>query len=72
VALGTDESSVEANDVFAYLRAHTEPLASEYKSATNLWLTRIDGAEQLPADCDTGEQESRKPNDYEHDPRSGG
>ncbi len=69
-ALATDESSVDADDVLAYLRAHTEPLAPEYEATINLWLARIDGAEQLSADHDTGEEESHEPNDYEHDSRS--
>ncbi|WP_338738957.1 type II toxin-antitoxin system death-on-curing family toxin [Haloplanus salilacus] len=64
-AFATDESSVDADNVLAYLRAHTEPLAPEYEAIINLWLARIEGAEQLPADRDTGEQESHEPNDYD-------
>ena len=40
-ALATEESSVDAEDVIAYLRAHTEPLAREYEATINLWLARI-------------------------------
>ncbi len=68
--LATDESSVDADDVLAYLQAHTEPLAPEYEATISLWLARIDETEQLPADHDTDEQESHEPNDYDHDPRS--
>jgi death-on-curing protein len=69
-ALATDESSVNKDDVIEYLGAHIEPLAPEYEATINLWLARIDGAEQLPPNHDTGEEESHEPNDYDHDPRN--
>lgn len=69
-ALGTAEASVGADDVIAYLRVHTEPLAPEYEATINLWLARIDDTDQLPTDHDTGEQESHEPNDYDHDPHT--
>ncbi len=67
-ALATDEGSVDEDDVIEYLRAHTEPLAPEYEATINLWLTRIEGTDQLPADHDTVDQESHEPNDYDDDP----
>ena len=69
-ALATDEASVDADDVIAYLRAHTEPLAPEYEATINLWLARIDGTDQLPTEHDTVDDESHEPNDYDHDPHS--
>jgi death-on-curing protein len=69
-ALATDEASVDADDVIAYLRAHTEPLAPEYEATINLWLARIEDTDQLPTDHDTGEQKSHEPNDYDHDPHN--
>lgn len=69
-ALATDEASVDADDVIAYLRAHTEPLAPEYEATINLWLARIDGIDQLPTEHDTVDDESHEPNDYDHDPHS--
>mgnify|MGYP000501251500 FL=1 len=69
-ALATDEAGVDESDVIAYLRAHTEPLAPEYGATINLWLTRIEGTDQLPAEHDTVDQESNEPNDYDDDPHS--
>jgi death-on-curing protein len=69
-ALATDEATVDADDVIAYLRASTEPLAPEYEATINLWLARIEGTDQLPADNDTSKQKSHEPNDYDHDPHS--
>lgn len=71
-ALATDESSVDADDVLAYLRANTEPLAPEYEATINLWLSRIEGTEQLPSDprFDTGDDEQHEPNDYDDDSHS--
>lgn len=68
-ALATDESSVDADDVLAYLRAHTEPLAPEYEATINLWLARIEGTDQLPSNpkLDTGDDERHEPNDYDDD-----
>jgi len=37
-------------------------------STTNLWLVRIEGTDQLPADHDTGEQKAHEPNDYDYAP----
>ncbi|WP_042664909.1 type II toxin-antitoxin system death-on-curing family toxin [Haloferax sp. ATB1] len=70
-ALATDESSVNEDDVIEYLRAHTEPLAPEYEATINLWLSRIEGIDQLPTEHDTVDQESHEPNDYDHEPHSG-
>ncbi|ELZ78901.1 type II toxin-antitoxin system death-on-curing family toxin [Haloferax volcanii] len=70
-ALATDESSVEADDVITYLRAHTEPLAPEYEATINLWLARIEGTDQLPTEHDTVEQDTYEPNDYDDDAHSG-
>lgn len=69
-ALATDEASVDADDVIAYLRAHTEALAPEYEATINLWLARIDSTDQLPTEQDTVDDESHEPNDYDHDPHS--
>jgi death-on-curing protein len=68
-ALATDEASVDADDVLAYLRAHTEPLAPEYEATINLWLARIEGTDQLPSNpkLDTGDDERHEPNDYDDD-----
>jgi death-on-curing protein len=68
--LATDVTSVDADDVIAYLQAHTEPLAPEYEATITLWLARIEATDQLPADHDTGEQGPHEPNDYAHDPYS--
>ncbi|MFK5604801.1 type II toxin-antitoxin system death-on-curing family toxin [Haloferax volcanii] len=67
-ALATDEAGVDENDVIEYLRAHTEPLAPEYEVTINLWLSRIEGIDQLPTEHDTVDQESHEPNDYDHEP----
>jgi death-on-curing protein len=71
-SLATDESSVDVDDVLAYLRAHTEPLAPEYEATINLWLSRIERIDQLPSDpkLDTGDDEQHEPNDYDDDPHS--
>ncbi|ELY91955.1 type II toxin-antitoxin system death-on-curing family toxin [Natrinema altunense] len=71
-ALATDESSVNEDDVIDYLRAHTEPLAPEYEATINLWLSRIEGTDQLPRDPkhDTGDDERHEPNDYDHESHS--
>jgi len=71
-ALATDESSVDEDDVKEYLRAHTEPLAPEYEATINLWLSRIEGTDQLPRDpkLDTGDNEQHEPNDYDDDRHS--
>ncbi|QCC61837.1 hypothetical protein DVR14_24385 (plasmid) [Natrinema thermotolerans] len=55
-----------------YLRAHTEPLAPEYEATINLWLSRIEGTDQLPRDPkhDTGDDEQHEPNDYVHESHS--
>lgn len=70
--LATDEASVDDGDVVDYLREHTEPLASEYEATINLWLSRIEGTDQLPRDCkhDTGDDKRHEPNDYDHEPHS--
>ena len=69
-ALATDESSVNEDDVIEYLRAHTEPLAPEYEATINLWLSRIDGTDQLPMEHDTDDQESNEPNHYDDEHHS--
>ena len=69
-ALATEESSVDSEDVIAYLRAHTEPLAREYEATINLWLARIGDTDQAPTDQDTDKQDSHEPNDYDHDPHT--
>ncbi len=69
-ALATDEADVDADDVVEYLRAHTEPLAPEYEATINLWLARIEGADQLPTEHDTGDDEQHEPNDYDHESHS--
>ena len=69
-ALATEESSVDAEDVLAYLRAHTEPLAREYEATINLWLARIGDTDQPLTDQDTDKQDTHEPNDYDHDPHS--
>ena len=71
-ALATDESSVNEDDVIEYLRAHTEPLAPEYEATINLWLSRIEGTDQLPRDPkhDTGDDVQHEPNDYHHESHS--
>lgn len=71
-ALATDESSVYEDDVIEYLRAHTEPLAPEYEATIKLWLSRIEGTDQLPRDPkhDTGDDEQHEPNDYDHESHS--
>lgn len=69
-ALATDEGSVDEDDVIEYLRAHTEPLAPEYEATINLWLTRIEGTDQLPTEHDTVDHQSNEPNDYDDDPHS--
>ncbi|GGN24053.1 type II toxin-antitoxin system death-on-curing family toxin [Halarchaeum nitratireducens] len=69
-ALATDEDSVDEDDVIEYLREHTEPLAPEYGATINLWLARIEGTDQLPADHGTVNRESHEPNDYDDDPHS--
>ena len=69
-AIATEESSVDAEDVIAYLRAHTEPLAREYEATINLWLARIGDTDQPPTDQDTDKQDTHEPNDYDHDPHS--
>jgi len=53
-----------------YLRAHTEPLAPEYEATINLWLARIEGTDQLPAEYDPVDEESNEPNDYADNPHS--
>ncbi|PSP38007.1 death-on-curing protein [Halobacteriales archaeon QH_7_65_31] len=68
--LATDEADIDAGDVIAYLRTHTEPLAPEYEATINLWLDRIEETDQLPPDHDTSESESHEPNDYHHDSRT--
>ena len=70
-ALATDEGSVDPDDVTAYLRAHTEPLAPEYEATINLWLARIGGTDQLPSEHDTVDQDTDEPNDYDDDTHSG-
>ncbi|TKX69219.1 hypothetical protein EXE45_08845 [Halorubrum sp. SP9] len=72
-ALATDESSVNEDDVIEYLRAHTEPLAPEYEATISLWVSRIEGTDQLPRDpkLDTGDDEQYEPNDYDDDPHGG-
>ena len=67
-ALATDEGSVDADHVIEYLRAHTEPLAPEYEATINLWLSRIEGTDQLPTENDTVDQDSNEPNDYDDAP----
>ena len=69
-ALATDEASVDADDVIAYLRAHTEPLAPEYEATINLWLARIEETDQRPPEHDTAGQESNEPNGYDDDPHT--
>ncbi|WP_096391755.1 type II toxin-antitoxin system death-on-curing family toxin [Halopenitus persicus] len=69
-ALATDEGNVDEDDVIEYLRAHTEPLAPEYKATINLWLARIEGTEQLLSEHGTVDQESNEPNDYDDDAHS--
>lgn len=71
-ALATDESSVNKDDVIEYLKAHTEPLAPEYEATINLWLSRIEGTDQLSKDptLDTGDNEQHEPNDYDDDRHS--
>ena len=65
--LATDEGAVDGDDVIEYLRAHTEPLAPEYEATINLWLSRIEGTDQLSRDpkIDTGYNEQHEPNDYD-------
>jgi len=60
-------------NVIAYLRAHTEPLAPEYEATINLWLSRIEGTDQLPSDpkLHTSDDDQHEPNDYDHDTHSG-
>ena len=71
-ALATDEGAVDGDDVIEYLRAHTEPLAPEYEATINLWLSRIEGTDQLSRDptLDTGDNEQHEPNDYDDDRHS--
>ena len=69
-ALATDEASVDDDDVIVYLREHTEPLAPEYEATINLWLSRIDGKDQLPKGHNTVDNESHEPNDYDHEPHN--
>jgi len=71
-ALATDESSVNEDDVIEYLRTHTELLAPEYEATINLWLSRIEGTDQLPRGSkhDTGDDEQHEPNDYDHESHS--
>lgn len=72
-ALATDEANVDSDDVIEYLREHTEPLAPEYEATINLWLSRIDGAAQLPGeqDCEAADENaSNEQNGYDHDPHS--
>ncbi|WP_336135372.1 type II toxin-antitoxin system death-on-curing family toxin [Natronomonas amylolytica] len=69
-ALATDESSVDEDDVIEYLRAHTEPLAPEYEATINLWLSRIEGTDQVPKEHDMVDDESHEPNDYDHESHS--
>ncbi|QKY22213.1 type II toxin-antitoxin system death-on-curing family toxin (plasmid) [Halolamina sp. CBA1230] len=64
-ALATDEAGVDENDVSEYLRTHTEPLAPEYEATINLWLSRIEGTDQLSTEHDTVDQQSKEPNDYD-------
>jgi death-on-curing protein len=68
--LATDEASVDDDDVIAYLREHTEPLAPEYEATINLWLSRIDGTDQLPTEHDTVDQESNEPNHHDDEHHS--
>ena len=69
-ALATDEAGVDDDDVIDYLQEHTEPLAPEYEATINLWLSRIDGTDQLPTEHDTVEQESNEPNHYDDEHHS--
>ena len=69
-ALATDEAGVDVDEVLAYLRAHTEPLAPEYEATINLWLARIEETDQLPPEHDTVGQESNEPNGYDYDPHT--
>jgi hypothetical protein len=57
-ALATDESSVNEDDVIEYLGAYTEPLAPEYEATINLWLSRIEGTDQLPTEDATVDPQS--------------
>lgn len=61
-ALATDEGAVDGDDVIEYLRAHTEPLAPEYEATINLWLSHIEGTDQLSRDpkIDTGYSQEPK------------
>lgn len=67
-ALATDEGAVDEDDVIDYLQEHTETLAPEYEATINLWLSRVDGTDQLPTEHATVDDESHEPNDY--DPES--
>ena len=71
-ALATDEGAVDGDDVIEYLRAHTEPLAPEYEATINLWLSHIEGTDQLSRDSklDTGDNKQHEPNDYDDDRHS--
>lgn len=70
--LATDEASVDDNEVIDYLREHTEPLVPEYEATINLWLSRIDGADELPRDHENeaSDDDTHEPNDYHHESHS--
>lgn len=68
-ALATDETDVDSDSVVAYLRSNTTPLAPEYVATINLWLSRIDEAEQLPGQRAL-ETVPDEPNDYDPESRS--
>ncbi|GAB6878340.1 hypothetical protein JCM17823_06140 [Halorubrum gandharaense] len=63
-SLREGHSRLNSGEVIDYLREHTEPLAPEYEATINLWLSRIDGTDQLPTEHETVDQESNEPNDY--------
>jgi len=69
-AVATDEATVNDDDVIAYLREHTAPLAHEYEATINLWVARIDGTDQESTDHDTVSDDSHEPNDYDHESHS--
>ncbi|RZV06523.1 death-on-curing protein [Natrinema hispanicum] len=71
--LAIDESSVDVDNVISYLQEHTEPLAPEYEATINLWLSRIEGTDQLPSNHEqntTDDGTAHEPNDYDDDPHS--
>jgi len=71
--LAIDESSVDVDNVISYLQEHTEPLAPEYEVTINLWLSRIEGTDQLPSNHEQNTADdgtAHEPNDYDDDPHS--